>query len=162
MGWVIIHMPANPGEPFNLRMRRGVEVVFGNGVRMVAASMLAFWAGDFANSFVLARMKVLTHGRMLWTRTIGSTVVGQAVDSAIFYPVAFLGIWTAQTVGSVIVFNWLFQVAVEAALTPGPGEGDAGLARPAAVGAPAGAGGCARRHLHGEGAEEVVEQGREG
>jgi uncharacterized integral membrane protein (TIGR00697 family) len=111
-------MPANPGEPFNLRMQPAVEVVFGNGFRIVAASMLAFWAGDFANSFVLARMKVLTRGRMLWTRTIGSTVVGQAVDSAIFYPVAFLGVWTAQTVGSVIVFNWLFKVAVEAALTP--------------------------------------------
>jgi uncharacterized integral membrane protein (TIGR00697 family) len=118
MGWVIIHMPVNPGEPFNLRMQPAVEVVFGNGFRIVAASMLAFWAGDFANSFVLARMKVLTRGRLLWTRTIGSTVVGQAVDSAIFYPVAFLGVWTAHTIGSVIVFNWLFKVAVEALLTP--------------------------------------------
>jgi uncharacterized integral membrane protein (TIGR00697 family) len=118
MGWVIIHMPPNPAEPFNLQLQPAVEIVFGNGFRIVSASMLAFWAGDFANSFVLARMKVLTQGRMLWTRTIGSTIVGQAVDSIIFYPVAFFGIWTAQTIGSVIVFNWLFKVAVEAALTP--------------------------------------------
>src|SRR3979411_1805826 len=96
MGWVIIHMPVNPSEPFNLRMQPAVEVVFGNGFRIVAASMLAFWAGGLANSFVLARMKVFTRGRLLWTRTIGSTVVGQAVDSAIFYPVAFLGVWTAH------------------------------------------------------------------
>jgi uncharacterized integral membrane protein (TIGR00697 family) len=118
MGWVIIHMPVNTGEPYNLRMQPAVEIVFGNAFRIVAASMLAFWAGDFANSFVLARMKLLTHGRMLWTRTIGSTVVGQGVDSVIFYPVAFLGIWTAQTISSVIVFNWLFKVAVEVVLTP--------------------------------------------
>jgi uncharacterized integral membrane protein (TIGR00697 family) len=118
MGWVIIHMPVNPGEPYNLRMQPAVEVVFGNAFRIVAASMLAFWAGDFTNSFVLARMKLLTRGRMLWTRTVGSTVVGQGVDSVIFYPVAFLGIWTAQTISSVIIFNWLFKVAVEVVLTP--------------------------------------------
>jgi uncharacterized integral membrane protein (TIGR00697 family) len=63
-------------------------------------------------------MKLLTRGRMLWTRTVGSTVVGQGVDSVIFYPVAFLGIWTAQTISSVIIFNWLFKVAVEVVLTP--------------------------------------------
>jgi uncharacterized integral membrane protein (TIGR00697 family) len=118
MSWTVIHMPANAGEPFNLRMQPAVEVVFGNGFRIVAASMLAFWTGDFANSFVLAKLKILTQGRRLWTRTIGSTVVGQAVDSAIFYPVAFWGIWTTQTVLGVIVFNWIFKVAVEVLLTP--------------------------------------------
>ena len=118
MGWAIIHLPPNPGEPFNLKMQPAIEIVFGNGFRIVAASMLAFWAGDFANSFVLAKLKLLTGGRMLWTRTIGSTVVGQAIDSAIFYPVAFFSIWTTQTIISVILFNWLFKVAVEVVLTP--------------------------------------------
>lgn len=118
MGWTVIHIPPNPAEPFNLRMQPAVEVVFGNGFRIVAASMLAFWAGDFANSYVLAKMKILTRGRWLWTRTIGSTVVGQAVDSALFYPTAFGGLWTTQTLAAVILFNWLFKVAVEAALTP--------------------------------------------
>ncbi|GAC1340486.1 MAG: queuosine precursor transporter [Myxococcales bacterium] len=118
MSWVVIHLPVDAGEPFNARMQPAVETVFGNGFRIVAASMLAFWAGDFANSFVLAKLKVLTGGRMLWTRTIGSTVVGQAVDSAIFYPVAFLRIWSTQTVISVVVFNWIFKVAVEVLFTP--------------------------------------------
>lgn len=118
MSWVVIHMPADPAEPFNARMQPAVEIVFGNSFRIVAASMVAFWAGDFANSFVLAKLKLLTRGRMLWTRTIGSTLVGQAVDSAIFYPLAFLHIWSTQTVINVIVFNWLFKVAVEVLFTP--------------------------------------------
>ncbi len=66
--------------------------VFGQTPRIVLASLIAFWCGEFVNSFVLARMKLLTQGRMLWTRTIGSTVFGQAVDSALFYPLAFLGV----------------------------------------------------------------------
>lgn len=118
MSWVVIHMPVDAAEPFNARMQPAMETVFGNSFRIVAASMLAFWAGDFANSFVLAKLKLFTGGRMLWTRTIGSTLVGQAVDSAIFYPVAFLRIWSTQTLVSVIVFNWVFKVAVEVVLTP--------------------------------------------
>ncbi len=118
MSWVIIHMPANPGEAFNARMQPALEVCFGNSFRIVAASMLAFWAGDFVNSMVLAKMKVWTEGRMLWTRTVGSTVTGQAVDSVIFYPVAFWGIWSADTIVRVIAFNWIFKVAVEVVLTP--------------------------------------------
>jgi queuosine precursor transporter len=118
MSWVVIHMPVDAAEPFNARLQPAVETVFGNSFRIVAASMLAFWAGDFANSFVLAKLKLFTRGRMLWTRTIGSTLVGQAVDSTIFYPLAFLGIWSTRTVGQVIVFNWFFKVAVEVLFTP--------------------------------------------
>jgi len=118
MGQVIIHLPPNPDEPFNRLLQPALETVFGNGPRIVGASMLAFWVGDFANSFVLAKMKIWTRGQYLFTRTIGSTVVGQAVDSAIFYPVAFLGFWTGATVLRVIVFNWAFKVAVEVVLTP--------------------------------------------
>jgi hypothetical protein len=94
------------------------ESVFGSTWRIVVASITAFWAGEFVNSFVLAKMKVLTKGRMLWTRTIGSTVFGQAVDSIIFYPVAFLGIWTTEAVLTVMVTNWALKVVWEAVLTP--------------------------------------------
>lgn len=80
--------------------------------------MLAFWVGDFANSFVLTKMKVLTEGRHLWSRTIGSTVVGQALDSLIFYPIAFLGIWKTSELMKILLFNWLFKVSVEVLLTP--------------------------------------------
>ncbi|MGB7419158.1 MAG: queuosine precursor transporter [Erythrobacter sp.] len=92
--------------------------VFGSTWRIVLASIIAFWAGEFVNSYVMARMKVWTRGRMLWTRTIGSTLVGQGVDSALFYPIAFLGIWTNDAVVTVMVTNWLLKVLWEAALTP--------------------------------------------
>lgn len=118
MSQVIIALPPNPAEPYNLKMQPALEVMFGNGPRIILASVMAFWAGDFANSFVLAKLKILTAGKHLWTRTIGSTIVGQAVDSLIFYPVAFASIWTASTVLRVMVFNWVFKVAVEVLLTP--------------------------------------------
>ncbi|KPF62260.1 hypothetical protein IP79_12870 [Porphyrobacter sp. AAP60] len=94
------------------------ESVFGSTWRIVFASITAFWAGEFVNSFVMAKMKVLTKGRALWTRTIGSTFVGQGVDSLIFYPVAFLGIWTTEAVITVMVTNWALKVVWEAVLTP--------------------------------------------
>jgi len=94
------------------------DSVFGSTWRIVAASLIAFWAGEFVNSFVLAKMKLWTGGRHLWTRTIGSTVFGQAVDSAIFYPIAFLGVWQTGDVLTIMVFNWGFKVAWEVLLTP--------------------------------------------
>ena len=81
-------------------------------------SIVAFWAGEFVNSYVLARMKIATGGRFLWMRTIGSTIVGQGVDSLIFYPIAFLGIWETEQVLLVLTTNWAMKVAWEAALTP--------------------------------------------
>jgi hypothetical protein len=92
--------------------------VFGQVPRIFAASILAFWAGEIANAYVLARMKLLTKGRYLWTRTIGSTAVGQGVDSLIFYPLAFLGVWETSLVLTVMVTNYLLKVGWEAALTP--------------------------------------------
>lgn len=92
--------------------------VFGNAWRIVAASIIAFWAGEFVNSYVMAKMKVWTKGKALWTRTIGSTVVGQGVDSLIFYPLAFYGIWSTELVVTVMITNWLLKVFWEAALTP--------------------------------------------
>ena len=92
--------------------------VFGNAWRIVVASIIAFWAGEFVNSYVMAKMKVWTKGKALWTRTIGSTVVGQGVDSLIFYPIAFWGIWTTEAVVTVMITNWLLKVLWEAFLTP--------------------------------------------
>ena len=94
------------------------ESVFGSTWRIVVASITAFWAGEFVNSFVMAKMKVLTKGRALWMRTIGSTFVGQGVDSLIFYPIAFYGIWTTEAVLTVMVTNWALKVVWEAVLTP--------------------------------------------
>jgi uncharacterized PurR-regulated membrane protein YhhQ (DUF165 family) len=94
------------------------DSVFGSTWRIALASLVAFWCGEFVNSFVLARMKVWTGGEKLWTRTIGSTVFGQAVDSAIFYPVAFLGIWDTGSVVTVMVTNWALKVGWEVLLTP--------------------------------------------
>lgn len=94
------------------------ESVFGSTWRIVVASIVAFWAGEFVNSYVMAKMKVWTRGKALWTRTIGSTIVGQGVDSLIFYPIAFYGIWSTEAVLTVMVTNWLLKVVWEALLTP--------------------------------------------
>ncbi|MBX3357883.1 MAG: queuosine precursor transporter [Phycisphaeraceae bacterium] len=118
MAWVIIHLPADPGTAYNTQIQPALAVVFGNTWRIVAASILAFWVGDFTNSFVLAKMKVLTRGRWLWTRTIGSTIVGQGADSLLFYPIAFWGIWETSTLLKVSLFNWAFKVLVEIVMTP--------------------------------------------
>jgi uncharacterized integral membrane protein (TIGR00697 family) len=116
MAMVVVALP--PAQSW--KGQGAYEAVFGQVPRIVFASIAAFWAGEFANSFVLARMKVWTKGRMLWTRTIGSTVVGQAVDSAIFYPLAFLGAatWTPDFVLKVLFTQWALKVAWEVLLTP--------------------------------------------
>jgi queuosine precursor transporter len=114
MSFVVVSLPPAPGW----EGQAAYEAVFGQVWRIVIASITAFWAGEFVNSFVLARMKVLTAGKALWSRTIGSTVVGQAVDSLIFYPVAFLGVWTTDQVLTVMVTNWAMKVAWEVVLTP--------------------------------------------
>lgn len=118
MSQVVIRIPMNPDEPFNHVLQPALETCFGAGPRIVAASIIAFWCGDFLNAFVLSKMKILTRGRFLWARTIGSTIVGQGVDSMLFYPIAFYGVWEAQTIVSVVLFNWAFKVAVEALMTP--------------------------------------------
>ncbi|GGE01734.1 transporter [Polymorphobacter glacialis] len=114
MAWVVVSLPPSPawtGQP-------ALAEVFGQVPRIFFASILAFWAGEMANAFTLARMKVLTSGKHLWTRTIGSTVVGQGVDSLIFYPVAFLGVWPTKLVVAVMFTNYLLKVLWEVVLTP--------------------------------------------
>jgi len=118
MSNVILGMPADPGEPYNASLQPALEVVFGSTWRIALASILAFWVGDFVNSYVLAKMKIRTEGRMLWARTIGSTIAGQLVDSLVFYPIAFLGIWTSETLLKIIIFNWCMKVLVEVVCTP--------------------------------------------
>ncbi len=118
MAWVVVRLPVDAAEPYSVTLQPAIELVFGNGPRIVAGSLLAFWAGDFANSYLLAKMKLMTEGRHLWTRTIGSTIVGQGVDSLVFYPIAFAGLWTTRTLLTVVLFNWLFKVAVEVIFTP--------------------------------------------
>lgn len=118
MAWVVINLPTSASEPFNATLQPALEVVFGNTWRIVIASIVAFWAGDFVNAYVMAKMKVLTRGRWLWSRTIGSTILGQGVDSIIFYPIAFAGIWATETLAVVIAFNWAFKVMIEVIMTP--------------------------------------------
>ncbi len=114
MSYVVVAMP--PAASW--KGQEAYEQVFGSTWRIVAASIIAFWAGEFVNSFVLARMKIWTRGKALWSRTIGSTVFGQGVDSLLFYPIAFLGIWETSDVLTVMVTNWLLKVVWEAVLTP--------------------------------------------
>ncbi|HYE75941.1 MAG TPA: queuosine precursor transporter [Blastocatellia bacterium] len=116
MSTVVVKMPPAPSWP-----HQGVyEIAFGNTARIAMSSLMAFWAGEFMNSFVLAKMKISTNGRFLWLRTIGSTVVGEAVDTLIFYPVAFLGTpgWTPQLIISVMIFNYILKVLWEVLATP--------------------------------------------
>ena len=114
MSYVVVSLPPADGW----EGQAAYEAVFGSTWRIVAASLIAFWAGEFVNSFVMARMKIWTKGRALWTRTIGSTVVGQGVDSLLFYPIAFWGVWSNEQVLTVMVTNWALKVAWEAVLTP--------------------------------------------
>ncbi|HEY1076529.1 MAG TPA: queuosine precursor transporter [Fontimonas sp.] len=118
MSAIIVNMTPSPDEPWNATLQPALEIVFGNTWRIVAASMLAYWVGDFVNSYVMARMKVWSQGRHLWMRTIGSTACGQASDSLLFYPLAFYGIWTNDALIAVIIFNFAMKVSVEVVFTP--------------------------------------------
>jgi uncharacterized integral membrane protein (TIGR00697 family) len=110
---------ALPPAPF-WHNQPAYEVAFGTTWRIAGASMLAYFCGEFANSFVLAKMKILTAGRWLWTRTIGSTIVGEAVDSALFYPLAFYGsgIIPNDKLPLVMLSLFIAKVAVEVVFTP--------------------------------------------
>jgi queuosine precursor transporter len=118
MSWFILNVPASPHEPFNALYQPALETAFGTTFRIVCASILAYWVGDFVNSYLLAKMKLWTNGRHLWMRTIGSTIGGQSVDSLIFYPLAFYGIWTGEALVAVVIFNFFFKVMVEVVFTP--------------------------------------------
>jgi uncharacterized integral membrane protein (TIGR00697 family) len=114
MSWFVVAAPPAKDWPF----QSAYETVYGQTWRIVVASFLAFFAGEFTNSFVLAKMKLWTQGKMLWTRTIGSTIAGEAVDSLIFYPIAFLGTWQHHLVVQVMLTNYLLKVLWEVVMTP--------------------------------------------
>lgn len=114
MSWAVL---AFPPAPF-WHDQAALETAFGSTWRIVLASLCAFWAGEFVNSYVLAKIKLRMQGRLLFVRTIGSTIAGQAVDSAVFYSVAFLGIWDVRQVLLVMVSNYCAKVAWEIVMTP--------------------------------------------
>jgi len=110
---------ALPPAPF-WKHQAAYEVAFGSTWRIVAASMIAYFCGEFVNSYTLAKMKILTAGKWLWTRTIGSTLVGEAVDSALFYPLAFYGsgIIPDDKLPLVMLAQFVAKVSVEVVFTP--------------------------------------------
>ena len=114
MSWVVVALP--PHSSWN--GQAAYEQMFGQVPRIVFASIFAFWCGEFVNSYVLARMKIWTEGKKLWTRTIGSTVLGQGIDSLIFYPLAFLGVFDTATVIKLMLTQWVLKVSWEVLLTP--------------------------------------------
>lgn len=116
MSFVVVALPPAP----DWKNQAAYETIFGQVPRIVLASVCAFWAGEFVNAYVIARMKIWTGGKQLWTRTIGSTIAGQAVDSLIFYPLAFWGAegWTNALVVQVLVTQWALKVGWEVLLTP--------------------------------------------
>lgn len=116
MAYVVVALPPAPEWP----NQKAYEIAFGSTWRIAAASMFAYFCGEFANSLVLAKMKILTAGRWLWTRTIGSTIVGEAVDSALFYPLAFYGsgILPDEIIPKLMLAQFTLKVAVEVVFTP--------------------------------------------
>jgi queuosine precursor transporter len=94
------------------------HAILGQAPRIVMASLLAYWAGEFVNSYVLARLKVRTGGKWLWARTIASTLVGEGLDTSVFLLVAFLGVLPAGLLWTLFLSNYIFKVGVEVALTP--------------------------------------------
>jgi len=116
MTQVVLWLPPAPGW----KGQASWEAVFGGTWRIVIASIVGFLVGEFTNSYVLARMKVMTAGRFLWTRTIGSTILGELADSLVFYPVAFLGRpgWTPADVLTVMASNYALKVGWEVLATP--------------------------------------------
>lgn len=115
MALVVVNLPP---APFWADRQAAIEAVFGNTWRIVLASLIAFWCGSFANSVVLAKMKILTQGRWLWSRTIGSSMVGELIDSALFYTIAFWGIMTTEQLITVTLTQYVLKTGWEVLATP--------------------------------------------
>ena len=116
MSWIVVGL--RPAAGWN--DQHAYEAVFGNTPRIVFASLTAFFLGEFSNSYVLAKMKIMTEGKFLWMRTIGSTIVGEAVDSALFYPLAFYnsGLIPNDKLLAIMAAQFGLKVAVEVVFTP--------------------------------------------
>jgi uncharacterized integral membrane protein (TIGR00697 family) len=98
--------------------QNGLETVFGNSWRIALGSMIAFWCGSLSNSYVMAKMKIFTQGKHLWTRTIGSTAIGELVDSSLFYMIAFYGIWSTSEIIQVALVQYILKTLWEVLATP--------------------------------------------
>ncbi len=116
MAFAVTSLPA--AKTMSAEQISAVNSIFGQTWRIVSASLTAFWFGEFVNSFVLAKMKLWSNGKRLWTRTIGSTVVGEIADSLIFYPLVFYGIWSNEQLISVMIGNYFLKVLWEILATP--------------------------------------------
>ena len=114
MSWVVVHLPPASGWGG----QKTIEAAFGSTWRIALASLVAYFCGEFVNSFTLAKMKLLTDGRWLFTRTIGSTIVGEACDTLVFYPLAFVGVWSHDILLSVMLANYVIKVSWEILATP--------------------------------------------
>lgn len=100
------------------KLQESFHAILGQTPRIVLASLVAYWIGEFSNSFVLAKMKIFTRGRLLWTRTIGSTLVGEAFDTSTFLLIAFYGFLPSSLILTVFISNYIFKVGVEVLATP--------------------------------------------
>lgn len=114
MSFVVVTLPPSLGY----ENQAALEAMFGTTWRIFVGSLTAFFLGEYVNSVVLAKMKVATAGRMLWARTIGSTIAGELVDSLIFYPIAFFGTWSTDLLIKVMFTNYILKVVCEVVLTP--------------------------------------------
>jgi queuosine precursor transporter len=117
MAWVVVSLPP-AGSDFMKTYQAGLETVFGNSWRIALGSMIAFWCGSFANAYALAKMKLWTKGKWLWTRTIGSTIVGEFIDSALFYFIAFYGIWATGDIVKIAIAQYILKTSWEIVMTP--------------------------------------------
>jgi uncharacterized integral membrane protein (TIGR00697 family) len=115
MSLVVVHLPPSASWRSN---QPAVEAMFGNTPRIIAGSVVAFWCGSFVNSFVLAKMKILTSGRWLWTRTIGSTLCGELVDSSLFMTIAFAGTMPRAELLGLITTQYVLKSSWEVLSTP--------------------------------------------
>jgi uncharacterized integral membrane protein (TIGR00697 family) len=114
MSWVVVHMPPAAGwtgQPV-------IEAAFGSTWRIALASLVGYFCGEFMNSFTLAKLKIKTEGRLLFVRTIGSTLTGEACDTLVFYPLAFYGTWSNEILISVMIANYIIKVSWEVFMTP--------------------------------------------
>ena len=117
MAWVVVSLPP-AGSEFMKGYQANLEGVFGNSWRIALGSMIAFFCGSFANSYTLAKMKIWTRGKYLWSRTIGSTLVGELIDSSLFYCIAFYGIWATGDLLKIVVAQYILKTSWEIVMTP--------------------------------------------
>ena len=115
MSWVVVNLP--PSDTWRAN-QSAVEAMFGSTPRIITGSIVAFWCGSFVNSFVLAKMKILTKGRWLWTRTIGSTLCGELVDSTLFMTIAFTGTMPRDELLGLIATQYVLKSGWEVLSTP--------------------------------------------